>query len=186
MPSGAEQIEYTAGDVADERGLQGGGAKRVEPEHLERLAAPGQGGLELEDGTCCADRRIACELGEQPLREALARTAHHDVGFAHEALGRQAELVQSGRVDQIHRGAERDPERDGEHRDRQARRLLAQLRQQQDAPDRERPAGLRRAIQTAGTKGLSPCTSRIRMRSAVSAAVRECVIKIPAPAFALT
>ncbi len=115
---GPEQIEHAARHVADEGGLQGGGAKRIESEHLERLAAPGQGGLELEDGTGRVDRGIACELGEQPFREALARTAHHDVGFADEPLGRQAELVQCGGVDQIYRGAERDSQRDGEHRDR--------------------------------------------------------------------
>ena len=124
---GSKQIEDTSGNIADEGRLQRRGAKWVQPEHLERVAPPRQGDLELEDGARHTHGRLACERREQLLRETLARSADHDVGLTHQPLHCQAELVQRGGVDQINRRAERDAERNRKDGDSEATRLLAQL-----------------------------------------------------------
>ena len=54
--------------------------------------------------------------------EAGARAAHHQVGFAGEVPRGELELVDRARVDEVHRDAERNAERDGEHRERSAAR----------------------------------------------------------------
>ena len=181
-----EQIERASFDVADEGRLQSRGGEGIETQDLERVAARRQGHFELEHGARDAHGRILRELLVQALRESVARTPYHDVRIAHQALRRQPELVERGGVDEIHRGAERDPESDREHGDCEPAGLLAQLRQQQHPPEGERAAGTRGARNHATRlKGERPAASSTRMRSAVSAAARECVMSIPAPAFAL-
>ena len=104
-----KQIEDARADVADDGGLQRGGAERIEAQHFERVAAAGKGDAEFEHRTRHVHRRILGQLREHALIEAVARAAHHHVGFAHQPLGREPELVECGGVDQIDRGAERDP-----------------------------------------------------------------------------
>ena len=69
-------------DIADERRLQCGRAKRIQTEHFERIAVPRQGDLELEHRTCQIHGWIARERNKEVLRESLAGTPHHDVGLA--------------------------------------------------------------------------------------------------------
>ena len=84
--------------------------------------------------------------------------AHHHIGLADQPLGRQREVDQSGRVDQIDGRTQRDPEGDGEHRDREPQRLLAQLGSDQDAPHGPSAGKIGRAHQPLA-RGASPCAS---------------------------
>ena len=181
-----EQIERTSFHVADEGRLQSRGGEGIETQDLERVAVPRQRHFELEHGARGAHGRILRELLVQALRESVPRTPYHDVRIAHQALRRQPELVERGGVHEINRGAEGHPESDRQHRDRKPAGLLAQLRQQQHPAQGERAADTRGARNhETRLKGDRPAASRMRMRSAVSAAARECVMSIPAPAFAL-
>ena len=89
------------------------------PSTLRVSAVRGQRRFELEHGTRRAHGGIPRELAVQALGKSVARPADHDVGIAHQALGRQAELVECRRVDEIDRGRESHPEGDRQHRDRE-------------------------------------------------------------------
>ena len=132
-----EQFGQVRADLADERRLQRGGAKRVEAQHFERVASAGQCHLEFEHRACHGNGRVTRQLHEQILGIAVAWSAYHHIGVAEQALGRRSELGERGRVGQIHRGAERHAERDGEHGDQQPYWLFAQLCHDQHPPDRE-------------------------------------------------
>ncbi len=132
-----QQREDAAADVADERRLQRGRAERVEPQHFERVAPAGQGDVEFQHGTRDTHGGITRQQREQLLGKAFARTAHHHVRLAHQALRGQAKFVERGVIHQVHGCAQGHAESDGEHGDQEARRLFAHLRQQQHAPNHE-------------------------------------------------
>ncbi len=179
-----EQIERMTFHVADERRLQGRRGEGIETQDFERVALRRQRHFQLEHGAGGAHGRILRELLVQALREC--RATYHHVGIAHQAFRRQAELVERRGVHEINRGAEGHTESDRQHRHREASRLFAQLGEQQHPAEGERATGARWA-RNHGTrlKGERPPASSNRMRSAVSAAAREWVMSMPAPAFAL-
>jgi len=148
-----KQPQQIGADIPDQRRLQLPGAKRIEPDDVQRFAPTGDRGVDLEHGTRETHARIACERDEQRLGEAVARPAHDDVRFADEPLRRLRELRQGGGVDQMDGGSQRYTECDRDDRHGEARGLLAQLRQQQHAPDPCR-AGM--------ASGVAGVTSRAR------------------------
>ncbi len=138
---GPEEREHAAADVADERGLQRGGAERVDAQHLERIAPAGQCHIQFEHGTRRAHGGVARQPGKQLLGETFARSAHDDIRFAHQPFRGQAEFIERGVVDQIDRRAQRHSQGDRHDGDQQPQRRFPQLRQQQHAPNRECAGG---------------------------------------------
>ncbi len=166
-----KQIEDAPGDIAEQRWLQRRGPEYVQAQHLQGVTSARHCRFGFQHRTCDGDVGIACQLHVQGIGKALARPPYNDIRLADQPLGCEAELVQGAGIHEVHRCPERHPQGNGKYRHRDAQRLLAQLREQQHAPD-AKPHG-----------ECSPRASSITTRSAVSAAVREWVIKIPAAEF---
>ena len=70
-----QEIDNAARHIADERRLQCGRAKRIQTEHLERIAVPRQRDLELEHRTCQIHGWIARERNKEVLANPRAGPA---------------------------------------------------------------------------------------------------------------
>ncbi len=119
-------IQAVAG-IRDQAGLHGAGAEDVDADDLQHVVAIGELGVDLDDRARHGDLRQARASSRiDRFVETAARAAHLEIGVAGEKLHAERELVDRGAGDERHRVAERDAERDGEHRQRAARLVLRQ------------------------------------------------------------
>src|ERR1700676_1286097 len=112
------------GGVRDQTGLHDAGTEYIDTDDLQRVAAIGELRIELDhrarrghlaqSGKCRIDRFV----------ETAPRTSHVKIRIAREKLHAKRELVDCRTGNELYRVAERNPERDGEHRQHAARLVL--------------------------------------------------------------
>ena len=122
-----------------------------------------------------------------PRRSRSAVRAPRDRPLAGQRLHALRELVHAACVDELHRVAERDAERDREHGERDPQPVLRERAAQHRAGGRTPSATVARVV-TSGRRDCARSPSRVSTstRSAVAAATRECVTRMPAACRALT
>ena len=135
-PVRPQKIQAVALFAGRQERLDAGGAKEIEPEDLQRLAAPGQARLHLEHGTRHRHFGQFCETRVERLVETRPGTPHREIGLSGERLHGGGEFVDGRLVDELDGVAESDAERDGEDRQSEPALVLRQRREQETAADR--------------------------------------------------
>ncbi len=177
---GLERIER-ARDRGHEGRLDRERTEDIDPQHAQAFVATGEACIDLDDGARRGDFRPPRELRIEELVEARARAAHLQVGVSCERLHAQRELVHRRAVDELHREAERNAECDRKHGEGGAQPVLREGRsdhrtQRADRGHLNPPA--------RSSSGRRPVRVSSSTRSAVRAAARECVTRMPAASLA--
>jgi hypothetical protein len=135
---GVEQIEDHARTLGQQPGLHLGGTQWVESEHAQALLAPRDRYVRLHGRIGRRDLRHARDARIDGLVESRTRAPHYQVGFPREVPRSDLEFVQGAGVDEMHRDAERDSQRDrGDGEDRPAG-MLAQ-RSEDERVEQQKP-----------------------------------------------
>ena len=98
--------------------------KTSTPTILSGASPPDDLRVDFDDRTRHGHVRHPRDAGIDCLRKAATRPAHLEIGVAGERPHTLRQLVDRGRVDELHRVAERDAERDRKDRERDAHPVL--------------------------------------------------------------
>ena len=134
--SGSQEVERVVGG-SQERRRDERRAKRVDAVDPQRIRAADDLGIDLHHRARHRDVVGARDAREQHLVEAAARTANLEVRRARHRLHPAHEFGHRGPVDRRHREAERDAQRDREHRQREASTVAAECAADRGACDLE-------------------------------------------------
>ena len=114
----------TVGCVGDQAGLHGACTEGVDADDLQHVAAIGELGIDFHDRARHRNLGQPRQLRIDRFIETAARSSHLEIGVAGEKLHAERELVDCSAGDELHGVAERNSERDREHRQRAARLVL--------------------------------------------------------------
>ncbi len=121
----------------DEPGLDESGTEDIDADDPERVVAARELRVDLDHGTRHGHARQPREHRIDALVEPGTRPAHLEIGLAGKRLHALRELVHRRLVDELHRVAERDAERDREHGERGTHPVLRERAPQHRTGGRE-------------------------------------------------
>ena len=133
-----QRVERVGDLGRNEVGLHESRPEDVEAEEAKRLLAPRRPDVRLDHRARYGDLGQAGEARVERLVEACARAAQLEVGGAGERLHGVRELADRRLVDELHRVAERDAERDRGERERKAAPALPERAEEERAAQRLR------------------------------------------------
>ena len=121
----------------------------------------------LHDRTRDRDAGHARDTRVEFLVEARARRAHREIRHAEQAARRQLDLVRRDTIDQVHGEAERDAQRNRDHRDDRAAGSLPQRPEGRGIEQREpcADAGVAAALTLRHRRGAGRSRSPARVSS---------------------
>ena len=155
------------------------GTEYIDTDELQHVATIGELRVELDHRACRGHLAQPGKCRIDRFVETAPRTSHLKICIARQKLHAKRKLVHCRTGNELYRIAERDPERDGEHRQHVAR-LVLRKRSGKYEPQRGYFCFVHQ-----GMSSRRPTVVSCSARSHVCAAIRECVTRIPAAPFAL-